>query len=125
MPKAVNRPTAEQAEEFDRHIQHWQRFLNLQDWRLERGQKPAINAMASIETNSGARLGVYRLGDFGATPVTTKSLSMTALHECLHVFLHDLIETAQDRAATPDQLEAVEHRVINVLEKVLFGEVNG
>lgn len=102
-------------------MQFWQEVLNLQDWRIERGQKPAKDAMASVEINETARLAIYRLGEFGAATINTQSLSMTALHECLHVFLHDLIATAQDRGATPEQLESSEHRVINVLEKVLFG----
>jgi hypothetical protein len=35
------------------------------------------------------------------------------------VFLHDLISVAQDRSSTPEQLETAEHRVINVLERLL------
>jgi hypothetical protein len=73
-----------------------------------------------MQCDSQARLGSYQLGDFGSTTVNSESLSMTALHECLHVFLFDLISTAQDRAATPEQLDAAEHRVINVLERVLY-----
>ena len=120
MPKPSNKPTAEQARLFDEYIRHWQTVLNIGDWRLERSQKIAKNAMASMQCDNQARLGVYQLGDFGASPINEDTLSMTALHECLHVFLFDLITTAQDRSATPEQLESVEHRVINVLERVLY-----
>jgi hypothetical protein len=125
MPKSSNKPTAEQARLFDEYIRHWQTVLNISDWRLERSQKLAKNAMASMQCDNQARLGVYQLGDFGASPINEDTLSMTALHECLHVFLFDLITTAQDRSATPEQLESVEHRVINVLERVLYAEGSG
>lgn len=125
MPKPSNKPTAEQARLFDEYIRHWQTVLNIADWRLERSQKTVKNAMASMQCDNQARLGVYQLGDFGASPINEDTLSMTALHECLHVFLFDLITTAQDRSATPEQLESVEHRVINVLERVLYAEGTG
>lgn len=125
MPKAaLNRPTPEQVQQFDGYIQHWQEVLNLKDWRLERGTRIEKDAMASVQCDNTARLAVYRIGHFGATPITPESLSLTALHEVLHVFLFDLIAAAQDRGATPEALEVAEHRVINVLERVL-GEMYG
>ena len=126
MAKPQNRLSAEQAAEFDEWVKHWQQILNLNDWRIERSNKPARAAMASMQCDGQARLGVYQLGDFGSATINSESMSMTALHECLHVFLFDLISTAQDRLSSPDQLDAAEHRVINVLEKVLYanGENN-
>ena len=112
-----NIPNQEQAQEFDEHITHWQTVLNVQDWRMERVPKPAKNAMASVEFDNGARLATLRLGDFASTPITTHSLSMTALHETLHVFLHDFLTAAQEKGC--ERIEAEEHRVINVLEKLL------
>jgi hypothetical protein len=93
--------------------------LNLHDWRIERGSRAAKNAMASVECDNPARLAIYRLGDFGSDPITPQSLSNTALHETLHVFLYELVSVAQDQKSTPEQLESAEHRVINVLERVL------
>lgn len=121
MAKPQNKPTAEQALEFDSWVKHWQKTLNLMDWRIERSLKQAKGAMASMECDGQARLGTYQLGDFGSSPINSETLSMTALHECLHVFLYDLITTAQDRSANSDAVDAVEHRVINVLERVLYG----
>jgi len=120
--KLANIPTPQQAEEFDDFIRLWQQILNLNDWRIERNAKPAKGAMATVEVNAPARLAIYKLGDFVDTPINSLSLSQTALHEVLHVFLHDLITAAQDRGTTSEQMEAEEHRVINVLEKVLFVE---
>jgi hypothetical protein len=114
-----NKPNEQQAKQFDEFVRHWQQLLNLQDWRIEKGIKPARGAMASVECDSPARLAIYRLGDFGAEAITDSSLSHTALHEVLHIFLYELIAAAQDQKATPEQLESAEHRVINVLERVL------
>jgi len=119
-----NKPNEQQAKQFDEFVRHWQQLLNLQDWRIEKGIKSARGAMASVECDSPARLAIYRLGDFGAEAITDSSLSHTALHEVLHIFLYELIAAAQDQKATPEQLESAEHRVINVLERVL-GSAHG
>jgi len=116
--KAKNLPTAEDALLFDAFVVKWQQRLNLGDWRIERGAKPAKNAMASVEFNPGARLAVYRIGDFGGEAITAESLEQAAIHELLHVFLFDLIDTANGKPSA-EQMEAAEHRVVNVLEKLL------
>lgn len=76
--------------------------------------------MADIQCNGSARLAIYRLGDWSGEEITSDSLSRTALHEVLHIFLFDLIDQARD-PRTPDcTLEATEHSVINVLEDLLW-----
>jgi len=120
-----NIPTPEDSALFAQSVRKWQQVLNLGDWRIEKGLKPAKNAMASVEFNEGARLATYRLGDFGAEKITPESLDQTALHELLHVFLHDLLTVAQDPRSSQDQIEAQEHRVVNLLEKTLFKDSNG
>ena len=121
----MNTPTPEHAEIFAQSIKKWQQVLNLSDWRIEKGLKPAKQAMASVEFNETARLATYRLGDFGAEKITPHSLDQTALHELLHVFLHDLMTTAQDPKSSQDEIEIQEHRVINLLEKLLFKDSHG
>jgi hypothetical protein len=120
-----NIPTPEDAELFAESVAKWQQVLNLGDWRIEKGLKPAKNAMASVEFNEPARLATYRLGDFGAEKISPESLSQTALHELLHVFLHDLITAAQDQKTSIEQLEKEEHRVVNLLEKILSKDSHG
>jgi len=117
-----NMPSAEQALLFDQCMTFWQEELSLGDWRIERGSKPAKGAMASVEFNQPARLATYRIGDFGAEKITPETLRKTALHECLHILTYDLIQTATDRGSSEEQIEAAEHRVINVLERVLTKE---
>jgi hypothetical protein len=120
-----NIPTPEQAELFAQSVKKWQQVLSLGDWRIEKGMKPAKEAMASVEFNQTARLATYRLGDFGAEKITPESLDKTALHELLHVFLHDLMCTATDPKSSDEEIEMQEHRVINLLENLLSKDSNG
>ena len=116
-----NRPTNSQIEEFDTQVARWQRELGLLGWRIERGKKPAQRgAMAEVECQSEHRLATYRIGDWAGDEINSESLSKTALHEVLHVFLYDLIEVARDAKADDAVLGAVEHQVINVLERLIF-----
>ena len=120
-----NIPTPQDVALFAQSVKKWQQVLSLGDWRIEKGMKPAKAAMASVEFNDIARLATYRLGDFGAEKITPDSLDKTALHELLHVFLHDLITVAQDPKSSQDEIEMQEHRVINLLEKLLSKDFNG
>jgi hypothetical protein len=120
-----NIPTPEDTKFFAQSVRKWQQVLSLGDWRIEKGSKPAKAAMASVEFNTPARLATYRLGDFGAEKITPESLDQTALHELLHVFLHDLMTVAQDPKSSQDEVEMQEHRVINLLEKLLSKDSNG
>jgi hypothetical protein len=121
----ANIPTPEHAELFALSVRKWQQVLSLGDWRIEKGSKPAKQAMASVEFTPNARLAVYRLGDFGAEKITPESLDKTALHELLHIFLHDLMVVSQDPKSSQDEIEMQEHRVINLLEKLLSKDSNG
>jgi hypothetical protein len=120
-----NIPTPEDVQVFAQSVKKWQQVLNLGDWRIEKGSKAAKEAMASVEFNQNARLATYRLGDFGAEKITQESLDQTALHELLHVFLHDLLMVATDPKSSDEDIEMQEHRVINLLEKLLSKDSNG
>jgi len=120
-----NIPTPQDVALFAQSVKKWQQVLSLGDWRIEKGMKPAKAAMASVEFNDIARLATYRLGDFGAEKITPNSLDKTALHELLHVFLHDLITVAQDPKSSQDEVDMQEHRVVNLLENLLTRDSNG
>lgn len=112
MPTLVNEVTDAHCLEFDGYVAKWQRILNLSDWRIERGFK-RCKAMAEVTIDVDARLAVYRIGlSFGATEVTSDSLERTAVHELLHIVLHDAIK---------DPSDASEHAVVNMFEKLLMG----
>lgn len=121
----ANVPTPEDAKIFAQNVKKWQQVLSLGDWRIEKGMKPAKQAMASVEFNESARLAVYRLGDFGSEKITSETLDKTALHELLHVFLHDLMMVARDPKSSEEEIETQEHRVINLLENLLYKDCNG
>lgn len=120
-----NIPTPEHAEIFAQSVKKWQQVLSLGDWRIEKGTKAAKAAMASVEFSPSARLAVYRLGDFGAEKITPDSLDKTALHELLHVLLHDLMMAATDPKSSDEDIEMQEHRVINLFERLLTKDSNG
>jgi len=120
-----NSPTPQDALFFAQCVKKWQTILNLQDWRIERGLKPAKQAMASVEFDDAARLATYRLGDFGAEKITPQSLDQTALHELLHVFLHDLLLVTANSNSSDEELQKQEHRVINLLERMLSKDYDG
>lgn len=120
-----NIPTPEHAEIFAQSVKKWQQVLSLGDWRIEKGTKPAKAAMASVEFSPSARLAVYRLGDFGAEKITPDSLDKTALHELLHILLHDLMMAATDPKSSDEDVEMQEHRIINLLENLLTKDCNG
>ena len=120
----ANIPTQQDAELFAQSVKKWQQVLSLGDWRIEKGMKPAKQAMASVEFNQTARLATYRLGDFGAEKITPESLDKTALHELLHVFLHDLMCVATDPKSSDEEIEMQEHRIINLLEHLLSKDSN-
>jgi hypothetical protein len=121
----VNIPTPDDAKLFAQSVKKWQQVLSLGDWRIEKGSKPAKEAMASVEFNQTARLATYRLGDFGAEKITPDSLDKTALHELLHIFLYDLMCVATDPKSSDEEIEMQEHRVINLLENLLSKDSNG
>ena len=121
----ANIPTPEDAQLFAQSVKKWQQVLSLGDWRIEKGMKPAKQAMASVEFNPTARLATYRLGDFGAEKITSESLDRTALHELLHIFLYDLMCVATDPKSSDEDKEMQEHRIINLLEHLLTKDSNG
>lgn len=113
--------TPEHVRKFAHYVAAWCEMLSLGDWRIQVSEKVAQRkVMAEVfKTDLEQRLAAIRLcKDWGESGPTDKALNETALHEVLHVFLHELIETAK-RNPDVDTLRSVEHRVINVLERLL------
>jgi hypothetical protein len=118
----MNELTPLDMDAFDVFMRSWQGKLGLDDWRIVRSlKKPRKGVMAEVlKRDLGQRLASYRVGmSFGATEVSPHSLEQTAVHELLHVLLFELIELAKDENTPAVVLESAEHRVINILERLL------
>jgi hypothetical protein len=126
MPKAPppNPMTEENKDAFDLYVRVWRERLGLIDWRVARSRKKTKN-MAEVQCFHKDRLVSYRIGDdFGATPVTSKSIESTALHELLHVLLYELVNQSEC-GLEGDALSSAEHRVINALGHLLMAGDGG
>ncbi len=122
MTKPPRNPvSADDKEAYRTFLLLWQDRLGLHDWRINLRDKPAPKAlMADVECFHKARLANFRLGSgFGGTPVTPESLESTALHEMLHVLLHELTNQVVI-GLEGEPLDSAEHRVIHVLENLLL-----
>lgn len=114
MKTMKNIPSPDQALSFYAYCQKWQVLLGLMDWRIVLIDRLAKEAMACVTFDDDARMAVLRLGDWGAHTITDEALESTAIHELLHILLHDLVVDNKGEASG-----MLEHRVINVLEKLL------
>lgn len=122
MPKPPANPVSQEAaDKFTAYVATWREVLSLGDWRIAVSEKRSSRKVMAevVKFDLEQRSATIRLGkDFGNVPVTDHNLKETALHEVLHIFLHELIETAKE-TENDDVLGSAEHRVINVLEKLL------
>lgn len=121
-PNPITQPASDT---FDLFIREWQDKFNLRNWRVVRSSKPAgkgnMAEIASIDIE--AMMASYRLGkDFGAEPVTQRSLEQIACHECGHVLLAPLIATCRDPKSSDEQVNAAEHALIHLLVALLVPE---
>lgn len=112
----------EHIEKFEMYIRKWQVLLNLNDWRIVKGSKPAgNNNMADIDCDAASRLATYRIGKhFGDIEVTDETLEATALHELLHVRNFELLRRAYKEGHYSDEVEGAEHAQIAVFESLLM-----
>lgn len=114
-----SRGNADPRQEFFTHLLGWRDALNLRDWvfHLE-GARPR-GAAASVSFNVPGRMAVFRLGEYEGY-----SVDELALHEALHVLLHDLIAACRAPDSGDACIAGEEHRVINVLSDLLRGNGN-
>lgn len=117
----MNEVTSEHAAKFCGYVANWCEALSLGDWRVVVSDKRSNRrVMAEVyKFDLEQRSASMRLGKHWSNQeVTDAELNKTALHEVLHVFLYELIETAK-KDPEDDALSSAEHRVINVLERLL------
>lgn len=118
-PSAKTKVTDEQRAKLDAALKFWQDELNLRDWRVEFSHRLTRrkNVLAEAHIDMGAKLASIRVGALWPKDTTDKNIDELACHESLHVFLRPLIDAA--REGNEDAIEAAEHSIINVLERLL------
>lgn len=128
-PDMKKKPTPEKCivtdahrDQFSAAVVFWADVLGLGDWRItvsetraSRGVMAEVHKMDLEQRSATIRVGK----DFNYTPVTERTISETALHECCHIFLYEFKRICQSDVATEDDIFSVEHRLINVLERRL------
>jgi hypothetical protein len=117
-----NPVTQDDAALFSDCVKKWQHVLGMHDWRIAVSPRRSTRkVMAEVfKFDLEQRSATIRLGkDWGPEPITPDELDKTALHEVLHVFLHELIETAKVADQPDDVISSAEHRCINLLEQIL------
>lgn len=111
--------TPKQEAQFDGFIRKWQVKLGLQGWRIERSARRST-ALAEVKVNYGARQASYRTGPWNPpNEPTDRALEATAVHELCHVLLEDLKHHVFNES-NPKAIEAAEHAIVNLLEKLLL-----
>jgi hypothetical protein len=116
-----NPVSAEDAAFFGECVKRWQHVLGLHDWRIAVAERRASRkVMAEVaKFDLEQRSASIRLGkDWSGEAVTPEMLDKTALHEVLHIFLHELIEAARANH-DEDAIGSAEHRCVNILEVLL------
>jgi hypothetical protein len=122
MARSPNPVNEEGAAKFAAYVATWREVLSLGDWRIAVSEKRSSRkVMAEVcKFDLEQRSATIRLGkDFGNVPVNEETLKETALHEVLHIFLYELVQTAMDEGEDSNKVGSAEHRCINVLEKLL------
>jgi hypothetical protein len=117
----ANPVTEEHLQQFAACVVFWADVLGLHDWRVTVSEKRSNRkVMAEVyKFDLEQRSASIRMGrDFGGAEVTERGISDLALHECLHIFFHEMIQFAQSGGLQED-IDSAEHRLINVLERRL------
>lgn len=120
---AVHEVTEEHANRFEHYLAVWREKLGMLDWRITLSKVRCKKNMAEVyKVDLEQRSATIRLGtDFGPTyEVTERTLEEAALHEILHVLLHELIETSKVEGQSEDVIRSSEHRIINLFEQLLL-----
>jgi hypothetical protein len=115
--------TDEDRDKFYEQLRYWQRELGLTDWSIRRSNKATKNmAEVNWEADSTHKMCSVRLGNnWKSMAPSDQNITSTALHEILHILLHDLIECSKENPFRDDEIAKKEHEVINRLEHCIVG----
>jgi hypothetical protein len=118
--------TAEHLREFRLYVKHWQKQLNLVDWRfsVKKGRHKDVAQVTEISlVERLAKIVLGRDGD--PYPITAHRLNQLAFHEVMHVRLHELKAFVHDTGMIDhEDVISCEHAIINPLLLVLMPSVD-
>lgn len=78
-------------------------------------------AEVKFDSDNSHKLARLHVGtDWKSVPVDDENLELTALHEVLHVFFHELIEACREEPYNTARQTEKEHECLIVLEKLLY-----
>lgn len=122
MPVIVHPVSSDDKEKLYQYARKWQDLLSLHRWRITpSNQQSTAMAEVKFDSDNSHKLARLLVGKhFGSTPVDDESLEMTALHEMLHVFLHEFKESCKESPYDETRQMEAEHSIIHVLEKLLY-----
>lgn len=122
-PTTDNYTTPDDAEAFWGYLDKWQAKLGLSDWRIIKSRKPSRYLAEMVEWDWGQRKVTCKFGNnWRKTAITPANLEQTAVHELLHVLLHELIAASKYGGSNDTDLDSIEHAAINRLERLFVPE---
>lgn len=113
---------AEHKEKFFSYCRKWQDLLGLHRWRVSPSKRTTSHmAELQVDKDEDARLARILIGtDWKSADITDEELEKTALHEILHLFLHDFREACKEEPYNGGRIMAREHEVIHSLEQLIY-----
>lgn len=111
---------------FKAACEEWLDCFSLREWCIHYIHGSCEGGKAWCDANHEGRIATMGLSvDWRHIPVTPEALRKSALHECLHLVLHDLRYLVNSRVCTDIMLETVEHAAIRRLEHFIGGPNSG
>ena len=109
--------TRKDFEEYRAAVEKWLGVFGIKDWCVTFKHEDS-NCCAWVEHNSEPHNAGFGLSKEYITDLDF-SIDDLALHEVLHLFLSPIMDLIDRREYSDTQNRTAEHRIINVLEKVL------
>ena len=114
------RTTKKQFQLFADAVEHYAHRIGLGSWDIITIHENIGDSIAEAHMNYLQRRAWIKLNNTPHEKMTDEDVVGSALHECLHIYLYPLTYFFENpMAATREQLEAVEHEVINFVQKLI------
>ena len=107
---------------FKREFVKWYKKFNLLRYELlfQHMDSECENALAYCETDPENGYATVTFAKVWNEEPTTYMIKRIAFHECMELFLGNLVSLAEERFISQRELDSETHRVIKVLEHVVF-----